>query len=339
MTNKGDDNVAILINTGAGASFNSAVNVAVGDQPTDIGTADFKEDANGDIDLIVTNGGDNTIQVLENDGTAAFPTGATILSGLNPFALDTSDLDNDKDADAVSANQLSNTITVAFNLGGGVFSAPITIPVGDAPVDVAISDFDGNGFADLVTANNGDGTVSVVLNNGDNTFTSAVNLPVGDLPRSLTTIDLEGDLDDDVAVVAEEAGNRVVKILRNDLTNNQLIFAAAADFAAGEDPALVTSGNLDGDSQQDLITVNSTLGAGPVNMGSVKVRPNITGPAVPPCPLDFDDSGDVGVTELLAILGQWGTDPGGSPDIDGDGDVGVTDLLIILGAWGPCTEP
>ncbi len=54
------------------------------------------------------------------------------------------------------------------------------------------------------------------------------------------------------------------------------------------------------------------------------------------CLWDLDASGDVGVTDLLDLLGAWGTDPGGPPDFDGDGDVGVTDLLALLGAWGEC---
>ncbi len=54
------------------------------------------------------------------------------------------------------------------------------------------------------------------------------------------------------------------------------------------------------------------------------------------CTHDLDSSGDVGVTDLLDLLGAWGTDPGGPPDFDADGDVGVTDLLALLGAWGPC---
>ena len=55
-----------------------------------------------------------------------------------------------------------------------------------------------------------------------------------------------------------------------------------------------------------------------------------------PCPWDMDDDGSVGVPDLLSLLGQWNTDPGGPPDFDDDGNVGVKDLLILLGNWGPC---
>ncbi len=55
------------------------------------------------------------------------------------------------------------------------------------------------------------------------------------------------------------------------------------------------------------------------------------------CDADLDDDGVIGVTDLLDLLAQWGTDPGGPPDLDGDGTVGVTDLLVVLGKWGPAT--
>jgi hypothetical protein len=61
-------------------------------------------------------------------------------------------------------------------------------------------------------------------------------------------------------------------------------------------------------------------------------------PTCPPqaCPWDCESvpSGDVGVNDFLAMLGQWGS-VGTSCDFDGGG-VGVTDFLELLGNWGPC---
>ncbi len=60
---------------------------------------------------------------------------------------------------------------------------------------------------------------------------------------------------------------------------------------------------------------------------------------VPDCapgaaPRDIDGDGAVGMTDLLALLARWGTDPQGPPDFDGDGIVGITDLLELLEGWG-----
>ncbi len=57
------------------------------------------------------------------------------------------------------------------------------------------------------------------------------------------------------------------------------------------------------------------------------------------CPWDLDGNNDVGVKDLLILLGAWGPCPpkGGCPaDFDGNGDVAVKDLLVLLGVWGPC---
>ncbi|MEE9295660.1 MAG: choice-of-anchor Q domain-containing protein [Phycisphaerae bacterium] len=57
------------------------------------------------------------------------------------------------------------------------------------------------------------------------------------------------------------------------------------------------------------------------------------------CPADFDNSGDVGVKDLLFLLGAWGPCPKKGDclaDFDTSGDVGVKDLLFLLGAWGRC---
>ena len=54
-----------------------------------------------------------------------------------------------------------------------------------------------------------------------------------------------------------------------------------------------------------------------------------------PCPWDCGDDNDdnVGIVDILALLGQW--DGPGSCDFDGFG-VGIVDFLDLLAHWGPC---
>ena len=49
---------------------------------------------------------------------------------------------------------------------------------------------------------------------------------------------------------------------------------------------------------------------------------------------DLNGDCNVGVVDLLALLGAWGTNAGHPADFDGDGSVGVSDLLMLLGDWG-----
>ena len=53
------------------------------------------------------------------------------------------------------------------------------------------------------------------------------------------------------------------------------------------------------------------------------------------CITDINDDDKTNVSDLLAVIDQWGQS--NSPaDVNGDGDVNVSDLLEIISAWGPC---
>ena len=54
-----------------------------------------------------------------------------------------------------------------------------------------------------------------------------------------------------------------------------------------------------------------------------------------PGPCDFD-GGDVHVTDFLLMLAAWGPNPGHPADLNGDDTVNVTDFLLLLADWGPC---
>lgn len=61
----------------------------------------------------------------------------------------------------------------------------------------------------------------------------------------------------------------------------------------------------------------------------------IPGPGV--CPGDIVGlDGTVNVSDLLSLLGGWGSNPGHPADTNEDGIVNVSDLLTVLGAWGVC---
>jgi predicted outer membrane repeat protein len=78
----------------------------------------------------------------------------------------------------------------------------------------------------------------------------------------------------------------------------------------------------------DPLTEDSGVGFPCVDMGAYEYQ------AEAPCPGDLDGNGMVDVTDLLALLGNFGGT--GDGDINDDGVIDVSDLLILLGAWGPC---
>ncbi|MCH8822948.1 MAG: right-handed parallel beta-helix repeat-containing protein [Planctomycetes bacterium] len=54
------------------------------------------------------------------------------------------------------------------------------------------------------------------------------------------------------------------------------------------------------------------------------------------CPWDLDGDGSVGISDLLHLFGNWGSNPGNPADFDKDGFVNTNDLLILFANWGPC---
>ena len=66
-------------------------------------------------------------------------------------------------------------------------------------------------------------------------------------------------------------------------------------------------------------------------------------PTVQPtsCDSDVDGNGVVGVTDILAVIGNWAPNggeccPGCAGDVDGNLVVDVSDILYIVGNWGSC---
>jgi len=96
------------------------------------------------------------------------------------------------------------------------------------------------------------------------------------------------------------------------------------------------------------LTVNHVVAISEDNQGELyivsldgfisKIVPDV--PIVPdpcdPCPADIDGGGDVGFSDLSALLAAWGPCPGCAADIDGNDDVGFSDLSVLLANWGPC---
>ena len=99
----------------------------------------------------------------------------------------------------------------------------------------------------------------------------------------------------------------------------------------GAVPVGVTT-DLDGNPRfrDDPNTPDTGAGAAPlVDMGAYEFDPS--------CPADASGDSFVNVTDLLLLLGAWGSCPAPCPpDINNDGNVNVTDLLTLLAGWGAC---
>ncbi|MHC4415245.1 MAG: choice-of-anchor D domain-containing protein [Planctomycetota bacterium] len=178
-----------------------------------------------------------------------------------------------------------------------------------------LDDVNGDGHVDIVPAHFSAFARAISGQTGDPVWTT----PLLDKPAS-------------VARTADVSGDGI-----NDVVVGTLFSSNYTYFLDGADGSVMHSANY-GEAVDAITAIPDIVGDGSWEMVAGGRDGLLTcfsgGLAVPPCPMDCGDGdGTVGIRDLLALLGQWGTE--GSCDADGGG-VGIRDLLMLLAAWGAC---
>ena len=114
---------------------------------------------------------------------------------------------------------------------------------------------------------------------------------------------------------------------------------AAASRASGYSPHTISRHSHRDHPGRPTLTTSLGFAIGFGHRQGQGTRAFILEPQDPCCPADLDGNNDVGISDLLILLADWGPCPDCGDcgvDLDGDGSVGVSDLLILQAAWGPC---
>jgi hypothetical protein len=247
-------NIALLLAT-AGAmnaqvSFAPAVNYGAGANPFSVSSADFNGD--GKMDLVTTNGFNNTVTVLLGSGTGTFAVTGNYAVGAGPISIFSADFNADGKMDLASASSSGNNVSVLLGNGDGTFIAHIDYAVGTSPTSIFSADFNSDGKMDLATANQAINNVSVLINNGTGTFASAVNYAVGSSPASIFSADFNSDGKMDLATA--NLGSNNVSLLIN---NGNGTFASPVNSAFIPGPQSIFSADFNSDGKMDLATANN----------------------------------------------------------------------------------
>jgi hypothetical protein len=348
------DKAFVFLNDGS-AAFSLGATLTTGDQPEGITAFSL----NGDLlpDIAVTNYLDDTLTTYENI-TALLPfgfgAGSTVATVAKPKPVSPGGVGTgtDKDDDLIVGGE-DGDVGGHNNDGllNGIDAVVLYDPLG-TPVDLAVLDLNGDGYDDIAVTLDGTDSLSVLMNNTTAGFDPAVLNNAGAAGGTLLSNDIDDDGDDDLVLIEIDgtSGDSSIVALRNDSTTlsrgggggNEIAMLAEASLGilgrgAGSDSGLVGAGDIDNDGSTDVVQVMPVA-----SNYQISVQTAVSGSPWAPdacCPGDIDGSGDVGVDDLLALIGVWGPcgDPSDCPeDLDGSGEVDVDDLLALIGAFGGC---
>jgi hypothetical protein len=224
---------------------------STGSSPNSVAVVDVNSDSKPDI--IVTNGGSNTVNVLLNTGSGTFSVQGTYPTGSGPDSVAVIDVNSDSKPDIIVTNAGSSTVSVLLNTGSGTFTAQTTYSTGSNPTDVAMVDVNSDSKPDIIVTNYADGTVGVLLNTGTGTFSAQTTYSTGSGPNSVAVVDVNSDSKSDIIVINQRSDN--VGVLLNTGSGT---FTAQTTYSTGSDsdPINVAVVDVNNDSKPDIIVTN-----------------------------------------------------------------------------------
>jgi len=268
--------------TGAFAGFERRNGEGLG------GLAWLDYDADGDLDMISTNGAGISSGLFRNDGHGVF-TDVTQASGLVSLTgnsgIVAGDIDNDGFPDVFMSGEgnlggpVQTPARFFHNNGDGTFSDitdTANVPGGLTATSAAMADINNDGYLDLYVAAQGHLGIAfppgrqdvdrLYLNNGDLTFTDiseTAGMPgLGSCGVSFSDYDDDGWMDLYISVCNDVAfALTPIHLLHNNHDNTFTDVAAEAGLATGGFWMSVSLGDIDNDGDFDLFATNF----GPVN--------------------------------------------------------------------------
>ncbi|HEX6653429.1 MAG TPA: FG-GAP-like repeat-containing protein [Thermoleophilaceae bacterium] len=245
----------------ADGTLDTGTPYAAGNFPQDVVLA--RLDGNASLDLAVANQTSHDISVFLNNGSGGFSPAAgspfVNANGNDFLGIGSGDFDGDGKTDLVAGGQNGSSPGIYFLAGTGTGGFPTQAPLGGALSQKPVAgDVNGDGRLDMVAGRSAAGDVAIVTRTATGFSTATTFDPDGAAGSSNGRIalgDLDGDGIPDLAVpnVTGAQANKVsVAVGNGDAT-----FTTLSHEPIGGTPRQVAVGDLNGDTNPDLITSSS----------------------------------------------------------------------------------
>jgi hypothetical protein len=251
--------VSVLLGN-ANGTFQTASGVGVGTAPQDVTTGDFNNDGNLDL-AVATNAG---ASVLLGNGNGTFQSARFLTAGspAGHLGVAIGEFSGDTNPDLLVSSPTDNGVFFFQGNGNGTFKSGVKITTDSSPQAIALGDFNKDSQTDFAVACSGSNVVDVFLGNGNGTFKKEPTLATGTGPTAVSAADF--DQDGNLDLVSSDSGSSQVSIF---VGNGDGTFATGVTQATGTGGAhLMAIGDINKDSQLDIIVPNSTAASNNVSV-------------------------------------------------------------------------
>jgi len=220
----------------------------------------------GNLDIVVANGGSGNVSVYLGDGKGSFAQspGSPFPAGQHCADMASADFNGDGNIDLAVANHEVKTVTILLGNGQGQFTlapgSPLTVASNPHPHGIVVGDFNGDQKPDIAIDSWAENKVLVLYGQGDGTFhPGGIKFDVGKMPyQRLRAADLNEDGKTDIITSNFESGS--VSILFGDGRGE----FTRKDFPVPPDPFGIAIADVNGDQHLDVVIVHySGHGADP----------------------------------------------------------------------------
>src|SRR5256885_659114 len=287
----------------AQSSLKSRRDIATGNHPVGAIAVDF--DGDGLLDVVSVDQMDDSLGLVKGFGDGTFRRVRMLAVGSLPSAVAFADTNGDGLPDLVTANIRSQEVTVNLNDGHGGYGAKIGSQVlGTTMSGMTVGDWNGDGRIDVAVIAGSLNTLVVMTGDGAGHFGTPLQYTVGTVPKQVVTADFNRDGKADLAIVNNSSAS--IQIWRGDGTG-QFTLTTTLATGTGTSPQGLTTGDLDNDSDADLVVCNygtDTVGVYLNNGSGGFGSPSLLSPGFGPRAAVIADVNKDGKPDLFVTLSK-----------------------------------